>query len=169
MNKAGKLYIQHVGLLLDCTLGRKRDAMADVRHIVELYLEDNPNASYEDITKELGDPEHMTDESLMDIPVAERIPGRRIQKKLYLAVIGVMLIVTIAAVGQMVYFIQNPYYLGYFTSLPADPRAEYYKSSQKYKLIYELNDDGYIMRATDRTGQEVDVNEKGIPISEYEQ
>ena len=74
MNKAGKLYIQHVGLLLDCTLGRKRDAMADVRHIVELYLEDNPNASYEDITKELGDPEHMTEELMMDIPVADILP-----------------------------------------------------------------------------------------------
>lgn len=167
MNQAGKIYIQHVELLLDCTLRQKRNAMADVKHIVRLYLEDDPQASYEDISAELGNPERMAEELMQDIPMEERIRGRWMQKQLYRAIIGILLAISIAIVGETVYVIRNPWYLRHFTSIPADERAWYYPNSQKYGLTYELDEDGYITSAIDQYGNLVEVNEKGMPITEY--
>lgn len=37
---------------------------------------------------------------------------------------------------------------------------------QKYGLSYELDEDGNIVLATDKDGNEIEVDEKGIPIRE---
>lgn len=164
MNQAGKLYLQHVGLLLDCTLRRKHDAMTDVRHIVTLYLEDMPDASYEDIVGELGNPEHMAEELMMDIPVIERIQGRRMQKRIYQSVIGVLLVMVIAAVGDVVYVMKHAENYVPIPQASIDPMARYEDNAITYFLNYELDENGNIVRAINAYGEEVPVNEDGVPI-----
>lgn len=164
MNQAGKLYIQHVTLLLDCTFRQRWDAVTDIKHIVRLYLDDNPEASYEDISKQLGNPECMAEELMQDIPVIERIQGRRMQKRVYHAIIGVLLAVAVGAVGQAIYVMRHAENYVPIPAASIDPMARYRDNGMKYGLDYELDDNGNIIRAINIYDEEISVDKNGVPI-----
>ncbi|MDO4173186.1 MAG: hypothetical protein Q4D42_00350 [Eubacteriales bacterium] len=165
MNQNGTLYIKDVETLLNLTNDQKEQKNQDLMNIVQMYLNDNEQATYEQIAEALGSPEHMAAELMYDITEVEKYQARENQKKVYTAVAAVCLAVAIGACAAVAYFIQNPYteeittVIDYTESLPS-----YWDYAVKYGINYEYDEKGIIVRATDNDGNEIAVDEKGIPL-----
>lgn len=68
--------------------------------------------------------------------------------------------------SAVVYFIRHPWTAEIVTVIYEENIPEGWEYIQKYGLSYELDEDGNIVLATDKDGNEIEVDEKGIPIRE---
>lgn len=91
MNRAGNVYVKNVEGLLTCTYRQKWNMKADLKRIVQMYLDDNPEAVYEDLVGTLGTPEHMADMLLQDIPQEERRQDHKKRKRVYMGVVALLI------------------------------------------------------------------------------
>lgn len=164
MNQTGKVYIKEVEKQLPCALRQKQNLKADLCHIVYMYLDDNPEASYKDIAAALGSPERMAEELLQDIPESERYQTRRKRKRVHVTIVIVLLVMVIAASSIAAYFIRNPYTQEVTTVVyeEEDGLPGYWG----YGINYEFDDRGNIIRATDNDGNEVAIDQDGIPLDQ---
>ncbi|MDO4286984.1 MAG: hypothetical protein Q4C40_04590 [Eubacteriales bacterium] len=165
INQTGRLYIKNVEKLLDCPYKHKKNAREDIIGIVEMYLRDNPYASYGDMVDMLGSPEDMAAEWMKDIPEGERCRTYRKWKRFYTAVAAVLLIVAVGTSSAVVHFIRHPYtdeittVVDYTKNFPS-----YWDYAEKYGINYEYDSSGVIIRATDNQRNEIAVDQEGIPL-----
>lgn len=166
MNQNGTLYIQDVETLLNLTNDQKEQKNQDLMNIVQMYLNDNEQATYEQIAEALGSPEHMAAELMYDITEVEKYQARENQKKVYTAVAAVCLAVAIGACAAVAYFIQNPYTEEITTIIYEDEAdmPEYWENAEKYGLDYELDQNENVIGATDGNGNSVEVDRNGVPL-----
>ncbi|MCD8355562.1 MAG: hypothetical protein LUE11_03180 [Clostridia bacterium] len=141
---------------------------ADLHHIVYMYLDDNPEASYNDIAAALGSPERMAEELLQDIPKSERYQTRRKRKRVHVTIVVALLVMVIAASFIVAYFIRNPYTQEVTTVVyeEDDNLPKYWDYAEKYGINYEFDDRGNIIRASDSDGNKIAVDQDGIPLDQ---
>ncbi|MGM9630796.1 hypothetical protein [Butyricicoccus sp.] len=148
--------------------------MGDLKRTIGIFLDDCPDASYEDFLEAFGSPADMAAEMLRDVPEQE-IAGVQRYRKLFLrALIVCMAAVTIGASSTAVFLYwqreNNPHEITTMVYEDKDDMPEYMKNMDKYGLDYQLDKDGNVIEAYDNEGNIVEVDSDGKPLdqSKYE-
>lgn len=90
-------YLAQVDQALIRDLHLRERLMAEARKLVDVYAEENPDATYEDLLAAFGTPEEFASEMLSTLP-PEQVEGARrkseVRQKLFQTVVVVILLVT---------------------------------------------------------------------------
>lgn len=68
-NKNEKKYLRETKNLLICDAKKKNDALKAYQNEIEEYLDENPNANYENIVEFFGSPLEAATEVAADVPI----------------------------------------------------------------------------------------------------
>lgn len=95
-NKNEKKYLRETKNLLICDAKKKNDALRAYQNEIEEYLDENPNANYENIVEFFGSPLEAATEVAADVPITY------IKKRMNIAatvLVGVIAAVVIWGIG----------------------------------------------------------------------
>lgn len=135
-----------------------------MKQMIGMFLDDCPDASYEDILTACGSPTDVAADLLADVPERERNQYRIKRKRLYTAAIIIFLTVSICACSSVAYFIRNPWTAEITTVIDyTDKLPSYWDYAEKYGINYEYDTSGRIIQATDNDGNKIEVDKDGIP------
>lgn len=133
--------------------------------MIGMFLDDCPNARYEDIEAACGSPADAAAELLSDIPEQEMTRIGRSKKWIRIAATACLTAITISACSAVVYFIRHPWTVEITTVIDyTDELPSYWDYAEKYGINYEYDASGRIVQATDNNENEIRVDEDGIPV-----
>lgn len=110
-NKNEKKYLRETKNLLICNAKKKNDALKAYQNEIEEYLDENPNANYENIVEFFGSPLEAATEVAADVPITY------IKKRMNIAatvLVGVIAAVVIWGIGVTAAVIDSHSTVGYF-------------------------------------------------------
>lgn len=140
--------------------------MGKLKQMIGVFLDDCPDATYEDFLEAFGSPKEMAAEMLRDVPEQEIAGVRQCRELFWRTLIVSMAAVTIAACSTAVFFYwqreNNPHEIT--TVVYEEDMPEYMKNMDQYGLNYRLDENGNVIEAYDNEGNIVEVNEKGVPL-----
>lgn len=154
-------YMQMVKNCLPCG-GDREKAMQTLEQMIQLFLEEEPNAAYADLEQALGSPQYMAK------TLAKRDDGAfyRQTQRTYQRMIFVLSILLLLAVWLAIYAHGHPRCI-----VEEDPivreavlQEENWDYVAKYGLGYICDDENRIVSAVDYQGNKVRVDRKGIPL-----
>lgn len=130
-----------------------------------IFMDDCPDASYEDVLLAFGSPAAMAAEMLCDIPEQEISGTARQKTRLRRAWTAALLMVSICACVAVAYCIRKPRTVEITTVIDyTDELPSYWDYAEKYGINYEYDASGRIVQATDNNGNEIKVDKDGIPV-----
>ena len=167
-NTAARKYLKQTGRKLTCGMRQNHRLMSDLKRTIGIFLDDCPDASYEDFLEAFGSPAEMAAEMLRDVPEQEIAGVQRNRKWIRIALTACLAAVAVGACGTVAYFIRYPYTAEITTVIYEDEDhiPEYWKYAEKYGLSYEMDEEGNIISATDRDGNTVEIEQNGIPLDQ---
>lgn len=165
-NPQAQQYMKQVKRQLTCSRKQRHGLISELEQMIGMFSDDCPDASYEQIRTACGSPTEIAAELLSDIPEQEMTRICRSKKWIRIAATACLTAITIGACSAVVYFIRHPWTAEIVTVIYEENIPEGWEYIQKYGLSYELDEDGNIVLATDKDGNEIEVDEKGIPIRE---
>lgn len=110
-NKNEKKYLRETKNLLICDAKKKNDALKAYQNEIEEYLDENPNANYENIVEFFGSPLEAATEVAADVPITY------IKKRMNIAatvLVGVIAAVVIWGIGVTAAVTDSHSTVGYF-------------------------------------------------------
>lgn len=110
-NKNEKKYLRETKNLLICDAKKKNDALRAYQNEIEEYLDENPNANYENIVEFFGSPLEAATEVAADVPITY------IKKRMNIAatvLVGVIAAVVIWGIEVTTTVIDSHSTVGYF-------------------------------------------------------
>lgn len=110
-NKNEKKYLRETKNLLICDAKKKNDALRAYQNEIEEYLDENPNANYENIVEFFGSPLEAATEVAADVPITY------IKKRMNIAatvLVGVIAAVVIWGIGVTAAVIDSHSTVRYF-------------------------------------------------------
>ena len=113
-NKNEKKYLRETKNLLICNAKKKNDALKAYQNEIEEYLDENPNANYENIVEFFGSPLEAATEVAADVPITY------IKKRMNIAatvLVGVIAAVVIWGIGVTAAVTDSHSTVGYFEEM----------------------------------------------------
>lgn len=144
--------------------------MSDLKQMIGMFLDDCPDASYEDILTACGSPTDVAADLLSDVPEQELRQAASRRKHISVSLIAGLLVITLCAcAGTMFFYWQrenNPHEIQTIiyeneSQIPAQTR-----NGLTYGLSYQLDKNGNILAAYDHDGNKVPVDAYGVPQEE---
>lgn len=169
-NTAARKYLKQTDRQLTCGMRQRRRLISDLKRTIGIFLDDCPDASYEDFLEAFGSLADMAAEMLRDVPEQEihRTVSRKTRMRR--AQVAVLLAVSACACAVAVFFYwqreNNPHEIETVvyeneTQLPTETQ-----NGLRYGLSYQLDKNGRIIAAFDKGGHAVAVNAEGIPLED---
>lgn len=144
--------------------------MSDLKQMIGMFLDDCPDASYEDILTACGSPTDVAADLLSNVPEQELRQAASRRKHILVSLIAGLLVITLCAcAGTMFFYWQrenNPHEIQTIiyeneSQIPAQTR-----NGLTYGLSYQLDKNGNILAAYDHDGNKVPVDAYGVPQEE---
>ena len=141
-----------------------------MKQMIGMFLDDCPDASYEDILTACGSPTDVAADLLSDVPEQELRQAASRRKHILVSLIAGLLVITLCAcAGTMFFYWQrenNPHEIQTIiyeneSQIPAQTR-----NGLTYGLSYQLDKNGNILAAYDHDGNKVPVDAYGVPQEE---
>ena len=115
---AVKRYIEEVSERLICPKGTKKFFLAQFEELVASYADEHPDASYEELTGEFGEPEKISTDIVDKEEYREMLEKAKKKTVLWIAVAAVAVVIIVFLIWFIAYLIKR-YGNAYVTISPA--------------------------------------------------
>lgn len=145
--------------------------MKELNGIVEIFLEESANVSYDAIVCAFGTPAHMAQEMMSrDVSDGDIQREKNRRKRLRHVQNLALIMVCVCACAAAVFFYwqreNNPHQIATVVYEDESQIPSITKNGLKYGLSYQLDKEDNIIAAFDKAGNAVDVDADGIPRGE---
>ena len=100
-------YLQSVQAYLDCPAAEKERLMERITRAVEVYLDDMPESSMDELTAEFGSPEACAAQLLEECPPGTIAAARRSKDRKKSVLIGILGALLVLALAASIYLLAN--------------------------------------------------------------
>lgn len=170
MNTAARKYRRQVRRSLTCSVGQKHKMMCDLSRTVKIFLEDYPDASYNDFLQAFGHPSDMAADMLQDVSRQEINRTIQRDRRVRCGLVAALILVSVTACAAARFFYwqreNNPHEIQTVIYEQTAQIPQQTQNGLQYGLSYQLDENGTILTAFDAEGNEIPVDENGMPIGE---